>query len=420
MPSSRQIAEDPVQRLAGALVDAARRVVEQQHARAEREPAREQHLLLIAARKCSDGAVGRGRDDRQARADRSRSAPVCLRRSIRPKRRSRSSETRPKLSRIERDGKNPVGCGGRAPDRRRRVAPPVGSSRRGRPSPRLTTMTRPDADGCRPHKASRNASCPWPSSPARPTISPARTSPSKARRAARAPAPHQQPLRGALGLVKAMRRSLRPPQAPSGRASASGDSDARSSVSTTRPLRRMVTRSARRITSSMRWEMNRMRPPAAREALHSLKYGFAIGEIERRRDLVQDQDARPPTSARARTTSCCAASGRRPAGASRSNVVVAIEAQQSPPQAPRRCARGTRAAGSAVAAEKNVVQRASIGRDQHFLKDRRQAERLETPPERNARSVGRRRGSRRELGGTTPDRSLTSVLLPEPFSPRIA
>ena len=81
------------------------------------------------------------------------------------------------------------------------------------------------------------------------------------------------------------------------------------------------------------------------------------------------------TKARARTTSCRAARGKRPAGASRSNVVFAIELNRSA-ASPARRARGTRRSDQSVAAEKDVVQRASIGSNQNFLKDRRQPEPL--------------------------------------------
>ena len=55
-PSPRQAAQQPVDLRLGADVDAARRLVDDQHLRAEREPLGQHHLLLVAA------AQGRRRD----------------------------------------------------------------------------------------------------------------------------------------------------------------------------------------------------------------------------------------------------------------------------------------------------------------------------------------------------------------------
>src|ERR1700722_9574292 len=53
----REFAEHLIERLTGPLVDAACRVVEQEDAWPEREPAREQHLLLISSRQRGDHMV---------------------------------------------------------------------------------------------------------------------------------------------------------------------------------------------------------------------------------------------------------------------------------------------------------------------------------------------------------------------------
>src|ERR1700678_1505354 len=53
----REFAEHLIERLTGALVNAAGRVVEQEDAWPKREPAREQHLLLISSRQRGDHMV---------------------------------------------------------------------------------------------------------------------------------------------------------------------------------------------------------------------------------------------------------------------------------------------------------------------------------------------------------------------------
>ena len=69
---------------------------------------------------------------------------------------------------------------------------------------------------------------------------------------------------------------------------------ARSMVSTTRPLRRMVMRCESRITSSMRCEMNSTRQPSRARPSIRREDRLAVVEVERRGHLVEDQDARLP------------------------------------------------------------------------------------------------------------------------------
>ena len=81
MPLVRKLVDDPVDFGLGADVDAARRLVEDQDLRADLEPARQQHLLLVAAGEAAD------RDDGARRADAERLETPCWRGSARPCRR---------------------------------------------------------------------------------------------------------------------------------------------------------------------------------------------------------------------------------------------------------------------------------------------------------------------------------------------
>ena len=166
--------------------------------------------------------------------------------------------------------------------------------------------------------------------------------------------------------------------------------------------------------------MNRMRPPprAKRSMVWNTDSRSAKSSAAVTSSRMSIRGRR--TSARARTTSCCAASGRRPAGASRSNRVVERSSASVSAAMTRRCARGIPRAQKAVAAEKDVVERAPVGSDQHLLKDRREAEGLEHRRREALDFAARRRELRRGSEARRPDRSLTSVLLPEPFSPRMA
>ena len=90
-----EAADEGVDLGAGADVDASRRLVEQQHPRAVHEPAREQDLLLVAARE--------GRSRPSGSAGRSSSASICSRAALRSARSSRKPAFANRDERRERD-----------------------------------------------------------------------------------------------------------------------------------------------------------------------------------------------------------------------------------------------------------------------------------------------------------------------------
>ena len=146
------------------------------------------------------------------------------------------------------------------------------------------------------HRARRNSSWPWPSSPASPTISPARRS----SRAGAAPGrsrssrtPQHRSADG--GRSGAGARPCRPARCSApviSCTSRSGVASARSSVPTDSPERSTVTRSAISPTSSIRCEMNRIAMPLARRRRDRGEQPVPRGDVERRRRLVEDQHPR--------------------------------------------------------------------------------------------------------------------------------
>ena len=63
MPGSRHLEQEIVHLDLGADVDAARRLVDDQHLGPQRQPARQHHLLLVAAGEIADELVRRGHAD---------------------------------------------------------------------------------------------------------------------------------------------------------------------------------------------------------------------------------------------------------------------------------------------------------------------------------------------------------------------
>ena len=85
LPAADEATDEGVDLGAGADVDAAGRLVQQQHARAVHEPARQQDLLLIAAREGARGPVGvRRAAARALRSARRRRGAPRAHRGIRP------------------------------------------------------------------------------------------------------------------------------------------------------------------------------------------------------------------------------------------------------------------------------------------------------------------------------------------------
>ena len=172
-PSSHERAHEPLHLGLGADVDAARRLVEDQQPRLGEQPAREQHLLLVAAAERADGLVRVGGPDverldplrdelvlpRGARSAASSRGRACSARMMFS--RTVSSSTSPSVRRFSgqkatasRDRRR-AGCASR-PARRRSGA---------RPRPRGRRRTAGAPSSVRPE----------PSRPARPTTSPGAT-----------------------------------------------------------------------------------------------------------------------------------------------------------------------------------------------------------------------------------------------------
>ena len=106
-PSRARLAQQPVDFRLGADVDAARRLVDDQHFRPEREPFRQHHLLLVAAAQGRGPDLDRRRFDLQLLADR-RDRLTLLRAPTR----ARAVEYRPSagsdtFSRIEKSTTRP-------------------------------------------------------------------------------------------------------------------------------------------------------------------------------------------------------------------------------------------------------------------------------------------------------------------------
>ena len=165
-PSSASGADEVVDLVFGADVDAAGRVEQQHHAQPAGEPAGDRHLLLVAAREPAHLARRPG-VDRQP-ADRLVDAGALLGRAIGPHLATRLNSGMAMFSRMER-------CGSRACRRSagtsttpRRITSKGCRARTGRPS-----TTRSPRSGLRlPARISNRASWPWPSRAARPSTSP--------------------------------------------------------------------------------------------------------------------------------------------------------------------------------------------------------------------------------------------------------
>src|ERR1700722_609553 len=268
--------------------------------------------------------------------------------------------------------------------------------------PPASTLTRPAAGWRSPHSVSRKASCPWPSRPARPTISPALTLSSMGAAlgtsdkdsAAKSTSPiasaatrylfrrrgrHQpQHLRRRHG--SAVERFHDPPVAE--------DGDAVSE--------------ALHLVHAMRDEQDEA--AAAREALHGLEHRFSVSEVQRRRDLVKNEDARTSDESARQNHKLLRGEGEatggrfkiKPSGRDRGQR---LRGDRGTPRARNAAPQKT------VAAEKDVVERGPVGNRQDLLKHgrdtetlkHRRREALDLPPVDADRAAGRRYDARQEL-----------------------
>ena len=173
-PGRGQLGDDPVDLDLGADVDAARRLVEDQHPRLRRQPLGEHDLLLVAARQRADQLVDAGHPDVEllacTRRRRSRSVGG-VGRAAAGRAAAGSAGSRSGRSRSRAPG--PPGGGPRA-GRRSPASIAVGRAREARPACRRAGPRRRRARSI-PNRTRATSVRPAPTRPAKPTISPART-----------------------------------------------------------------------------------------------------------------------------------------------------------------------------------------------------------------------------------------------------
>ena len=250
LPSSAELEDQPLDLGLGADVDAAGRLVEDQDLRVRREPAGQDHLLLVAAAQVPDELLGVGRGDLQqldvlvgdrpllGGSDASAASPD------RPGPRGRCSRARSGRRR------SPRPCGPR--DRARRHGRSIGAARTARTARPVRPVTVP-VSGARPRTGGRRS----------------RSGPNRAARPGRRPRPRGAPGRTARSSRPARARSPRSRSLALAAASPRGQLDLRHVVElgqltpehlgdelearqrrrsdrlpTRRPLRRTVIRSA--------------------------------------------------------------------------------------------------------------------------------------------------------------------------------
>ncbi len=251
-----ELAQQPVELLLGADIDAARRIVEQDDARLGHQPFGDDDLLLVAARQRRDRIARCADLDLQPRRCRDRSAARSLRAvDERPAWQTASSEAIARLSAIDIGSIRPsvLRSSGTSAMPTAAASPPPESWRR---TSRPSTVTRPVDAAQHAEQREQQRCWPCPSRPPRPTISPAPTSSEMPvetvlpGRGSRAPAPAHAARAPALADIgwrcrgrSSAARSRRSMRAPL------------SKVSMWRPLRNTEARSASASISCMRCEM---------------------------------------------------------------------------------------------------------------------------------------------------------------------
>ena len=170
-----ELAHEPVELLLGADVDAARRIVEQDDARFGHQPFGDHDLLLISARQGRNGVGLRADLDLKALDVRLRLRPPPCRASMNGPNDKAPSEAIVRLSATDIGSISPSvlrSSGTSAMPMSRALAWAGDPGRTARP----LTVIAPVTPRSTPKSASSSVFWPWPSSPPRPTISPAPTS----------------------------------------------------------------------------------------------------------------------------------------------------------------------------------------------------------------------------------------------------
>ena len=160
--ASASAAQQPVDLGARADIDAARRLVDDQELRLHRQPLREQHLLLVAAREIADQLARRSASRSAARRRScSASASALGSEKFAPDETLRSTVAAT-LSTMSMPRNSPPPCGPRAPCRCRPPCRPTGPAARSRgPSTRRCRPARPGAEdrlaelACAPSRSAR-------------------------------------------------------------------------------------------------------------------------------------------------------------------------------------------------------------------------------------------------------------------------
>ena len=274
--------EDREERQPGRVVDAAGRVIEQHRPRARLQQPRQQHLLLVAAAQAGDGR--RGPRERDAKG---LSMPL-ERRSRTPRadepEAARSVERQdPEVVQDRHGREDAFGLAvlGQVHD-----AVAVGGARVG------------DRDQCcaRVH---RDRATRW-GPQARKDLQECRLTVSVEARQSDDLAGVQVEVEGRRALTQPQTRTFEQDPLAHTPAGAmrlrrrAGDSASRSTWSTTRPLRRTVTRSEISMTSSMRWETKMMRTPSGAQAADDGEEGVPLQQPEGGGRFVEDEHARLP------------------------------------------------------------------------------------------------------------------------------
>ena len=174
-PSPASVRTSVVDLLLGADVDAAGRLVEQEHPRPGRQPLADDHLLLVAAGERRRDLLDAGAAHPEATHRLGWPSRASPRAERMPKRASRASDGSVTLSRIDASQMQPLGLAVLGDER---DAEPPRVPRRARPRPaRPRSGRRRRAVRRWRRTASRGSRCgPSPSRPAMPSTSPARTS----------------------------------------------------------------------------------------------------------------------------------------------------------------------------------------------------------------------------------------------------
>ncbi len=275
--------------------------------------------------------------------------------------------------------------------------------------------------GPAPQRARRNASWPWPSSPASPTISPACSSKSISAPPGRSRTPEARSTTSAERgrSARACPVSVRCSAPVISRTSSAAETSPRARVATVSPARITVTRSPISSTSSIRWEMKIVLvPPAARRRT-----------ISKSRSRVATSSAEVASSS---TRTC----GRRMSARAMQHAWRSLSESSStgrPRSGDAPVSSSSVSEARSCRSALDTASRWSASSPSHRLSRIERGGTTSTSwntatipsSERLPRRVDR--GERRpstsiepRSGRWTPVRILTSVLLPEPFSPTIA